>query len=104
MMDINKTPNSEPNTVPSPPFRLHPPITQAENNTQVRPFPAKGKADPRRDVAIMPANPSRRMRRKHKPECEYGLREYLIASLLVRFRQYNKVSVATGRDVTKHLQ
>jgi cyclopropane fatty-acyl-phospholipid synthase-like methyltransferase len=41
------TPRSDPRTLPSPPERLHPPITQAEITRSSAPSPAMGKAAPR---------------------------------------------------------
>ena len=46
--------------VPTPPFRLAPPMITAEMTRSSSPFPAVVEAEPRRAVMMMPASAARK--------------------------------------------
>ena len=60
MSDISRAPSTDPNTVPSPPFRLAPPMITAEITRSSSPLPAVVDAEPSRAVITMPASAARK--------------------------------------------
>ena len=77
MIAISTVPRKAPSTVPSPPFRLAPPMITAEITRSSSPLPAVVEAEPRRAVITIPASAARKpisaklktvMRRTSMPE------------------------------------